>query len=142
MVMGAGREGGCSDEVGGGGSPRVQHEVAVMIVEFEERILSDPYPVFKSFQEWTVKKLLNGSQQMGHGHCIPIWAYYVQQQEGIINLGHKFLKLRVLRQGLDHYQHFEMEAAVDTIKLNKLIEQERIFESLAGLNSKLDRVRA
>ena len=52
MVMGAGREGGCSDEVGGGGSPRVQHEVAVMIVEFEERILSDPYPVFKSFQEY------------------------------------------------------------------------------------------
>lgn len=65
-----------------------------------------------------------------------------EKKQGEYSMTAYFNRLRVLRQGLDHYQHFEMEAAVDTIKLNKLIEQERIFESLAGLNSKLDRVRA
>ena len=64
------------------------------------------------------------------------------KKQGESSMTAYYNRLWVLRQGLDHYQPFEMEAIVDTTKLNKLIKQERIFESLVGLNLKLDQVRA
>lgn len=47
-----------------------------------------------------------------------------------------------LWQELDHYQHVEMKSTTDTLKLSKLMEQERIFEFQASLNLESDQVRA
>nr|CAN84009.1 hypothetical protein VITISV_036135 [Vitis vinifera] len=47
--------------------------------------------------------------------------------------------LKVLRQELDLYQHIEMEYALDATRLAKMIEQDQIFNLLAGLNPQLDR---
>ena len=42
---------------------------------------------------------------------------------------------------LDHYQHIEMVVVKDTTRLKKIIEQERVFEFLVGLNPELEQVR-
>ena len=47
--------------------------------------------------------------------------------------------LKVLRQELDLYQHIGMEYALDATRLAKMIEQDQIFNLLAGLNPQLDR---
>ena len=43
---------------------------------------------------------------------------------------------------MDIYQHIEMESPKDVAKLVDLLEIQRIFEFLAGLNPKLDQVRS
>jgi hypothetical protein len=49
-----------------------------------------------------------------------------------------FHKLHSLWQELDHYQNLQPECAVDAVKIKKVIEEERIYKFLGGLNSKYD----
>jgi len=51
-----------------------------------------------------------------------------------------FHKLCSLWQKLDHYQNLQPECAVDAVKIKKMIEEERIYEFLGGLNSEYDLV--
>jgi hypothetical protein len=46
-----------------------------------------------------------------------------------------------LWQELDHYQNLQPECAADAIKIKMMIEEERIYEFLGGLNSEYDLVR-
>ncbi len=45
-----------------------------------------------------------------------------------------FADLSDLWQELDYYQDFQATCIVDTVKFQKLIEKERIYNFLAGLN--------
>jgi hypothetical protein len=42
---------------------------------------------------------------------------------------------------LDHYQNLQHVCAVDAVKIKKMIEDERIYEFLGGLNLEFDLVR-
>ncbi|XP_052204388.1 uncharacterized protein LOC127809557 [Diospyros lotus] len=42
---------------------------------------------------------------------------------------------------LDHYQNIKMICSMDAATLNQIVERDRIFEFLAGLNLEFDRVR-
>jgi hypothetical protein len=46
-----------------------------------------------------------------------------------------------LWQELDHYQNLQLECSADAVKIKKMIEEERIYEFLGGLNSEYDPVR-
>ena len=52
-----------------------------------------------------------------------------------------FNQLHSLWQEFDYYNPIEMESEAETIKLKKLIEKERIFEFLAGLNTDMNRIK-
>jgi hypothetical protein len=52
-----------------------------------------------------------------------------------------FHKLRSLWQELDHYHNLHPMCAVDATQIKKMIEEERIYEFLGGLNSEYDSVR-
>jgi cobalamin biosynthesis Mg chelatase CobN len=52
-----------------------------------------------------------------------------------------FHKLRNLWQELDHYQNLQPMCAIDATQIKKMIEEERIYEFLCGLNSEYDPVR-
>jgi hypothetical protein len=52
-----------------------------------------------------------------------------------------FHKLHALWQKLDHYQNLLTKCAEDALNIKKMIEEERIYELLAGLNSEYDPVR-
>jgi hypothetical protein len=82
----------------------------------------------------TYSKMGNGAQiyeLMGqiHGRIKGDW--YV-----VIN----FHKLYGLLRELDHYQNLQMKCVADAIKIRKMIEEEPIYEFLAGLNSEYDPV--
>jgi hypothetical protein len=51
-----------------------------------------------------------------------------------------FHKLRSLWQELDHYQNLQPMCAADAVQI-EMIEEERIYEFLGGLNSNYDPVR-
>jgi hypothetical protein len=61
--------------------------------------------------------------------------------QGVWLVATSFHKLRILWQELDHYQNLQPECDVAAIKIKKMIEEERIYEFLGGLNSKYDLVR-
>ena len=62
-------------------------------------------------------------------------------KQGSWSITKYYNKLQSLWLELDHYQHIEMVVAEDTTRLKKIMEQERVFEFLAGLNPELDQVR-
>ncbi|GAV78794.1 UBN2_3 domain-containing protein [Cephalotus follicularis] len=49
--------------------------------------------------------------------------------------------LQNLWQELDHYQVFEMKCLEDAATLKKIIEKDRVYDFLADLNPKFDKVR-
>ena len=49
--------------------------------------------------------------------------------------------LKNLWQELDHYWVFEMKCSEDTVILKNFIEKDQVYDFLAGLNPKFDRVR-
>jgi hypothetical protein len=51
-----------------------------------------------------------------------------------------FHKLYGLLQELDHYQNLQTKCVADAITIRKMIEEEPIYEFLAGLNSEYDPV--
>jgi hypothetical protein len=52
-----------------------------------------------------------------------------------------FHKLRSLWQELDHYQNLQPMCAANAVQIKKMIEEERIYEFLGGLNSEYDPMR-
>lgn len=52
-----------------------------------------------------------------------------------------FPELGGLWQGLDYYKHFQADYTGDIVKFQKLIEKERNFDFLAGLNIEYDLIR-
>jgi len=50
-------------------------------------------------------------------------------------------RLRALWQELDHYHNFQIACAIDAMKIQKMVEEGRIYEFLAGLNVEYDKIR-
>ena len=64
---------------------------------------------------------------------------WTKQGKGIVT--QYYNTIRSLWLEVDFYQTVEMESAMNSMKLKNFLEFERVFKFLAGLNSKLDRVR-
>ena len=52
-----------------------------------------------------------------------------------------FSELSSLWQELDYYQDFQASCTVDAVKFQKLIEKERVYDFMAGLNDIFDQIR-
>ena len=59
-------------------------------------------------------------------------------KQGTSSVTDYYNNLRGLLAELDIYQILEMESAADTKRLRNLLEMERVFQFLLGLNSEFD----
>ncbi|KAL3523021.1 hypothetical protein ACH5RR_015855 [Cinchona calisaya] len=59
-------------------------------------------------------------------------------KQGETTISQYFSELCGLWQELDYYQDFQADCVGDALKFQKLVEKERIYDFLAGLNNEYD----
>ncbi|KAK6927393.1 Retrotransposon Copia-like, N-terminal [Dillenia turbinata] len=62
-------------------------------------------------------------------------------KQGEMTIAQYFAELSGLWQELDYYQDFQAVCPEDATKFQKLVEKERIYDFLAGLNMEYDQIR-
>ena len=62
-------------------------------------------------------------------------------KQGELTISQFFSELSGLWQELDYYQDFQADCTADAVKFQKLIEKERVYDFLAGLNNEYDQIR-
>nr|CAD1831665.1 unnamed protein product [Ananas comosus var. bracteatus] len=64
-----------------------------------------------------------------------------ETKQGDATIAQYFAELSSLWQELDYYQDFQAECPDDAAKFQKLIEKERVYDFLAGLQAEFDPIR-
>jgi hypothetical protein len=62
-------------------------------------------------------------------------------KQGELTIAQYFAELCGLWQELDYYQDFQADCPGDAIKFQKLVEKQRIYDFLVGLNIEYDQIR-